>query len=211
MKNLRFFPATLFFACLVLTGCSFASDADVQQNYVLPVPVFKAGKLSSPMHLEVLPVDVASGLDTTRIVLIDKGVQVNYLADSRWAEPLPQMLQFLWIQSLRQSGLASSVSSDTDGEKADRLIHITASAFNAVRNDDGSILVRVQYQVKIISPLTHVVLSSEDSSVAQTVRSLSMENVMETFKTANAQAMNDLSKKLVADLMPPIGRPTPKN
>ena len=203
MKNPRFLLMPVLFVSLAVAGCAFVPSGEVQQNYVLPVPSFEVNKQALPLHLKVLPVEVASGLDTARIVMIEKGVQVNYLADSRWAEPLPQLLQFLWIQSLRQSGSASSVSSDTDAEKADRLIHITASAFNAVRNDDGSIVVRVQFQVKIMLPVTYVVLSVEDISVEQAALSSNMESVMVAFRSANEQAMEGLSKKLASDLMLP--------
>jgi ABC-type uncharacterized transport system auxiliary subunit len=196
MTKHHLFLAPLLLVFLALTGCSFVTSGDVQQNYVLPVPTLEVKRTTLPLHLKVMPVEVASGLDTTRIALIENDVQINYFADSRWAEPLPQMLQFLWIQALRQSGLATSVSGDTEGTKADRLIHITASAFNAVRKDEEGMFIRIHYEAKVTSPLTHAVLSVEDSAVEQILPSSSMESVMQTFNSANAQAMHNLLKKL---------------
>jgi ABC-type uncharacterized transport system auxiliary subunit len=149
-----------------------------------------------------MPVDVGTGLDTTRIAFIDNDVQMNYLVDSRWVQPLPDMLQLLWIQALKQSGLGVSVGSDTDGELADHVIHITASTFNAFRNHDGSIVVRVHYEVVVTAPLTRKVLSVDDSASEQTISAStpSPEELVNAFNKANIQAMNDLAKKLAVDL-----------
>jgi ABC-type uncharacterized transport system auxiliary subunit len=200
MKYPRRFSASLLLASLALSGCALTSGGDIQQTYVLPVPALDASKPTLALHLKVMPVDVASGLDTTRIALIENNVQINYLADSRWAEPLPQMLQFLWMQALSQSGLAASVSSDTDGTKADRLIYITATAFNAYRTTNNDIAVRIRYQAKIVTPLTHIVSSVEESTIEETAPSANMASVMQTFNEANTLATSKLLQKLSADL-----------
>ncbi len=197
--HLSFFtPALVSF--LALAGCSAFTDANPQQNYVLSAPDIQANGPLLPLHLQVVPVDVGPGLDTTRIAFIDNDVQMNYVADSRWAQPLPDMLQLLWIQTLKQSGLGASVGSDTDGEQTDRIIHITASAFNAVRNHDGSIIVRVHYEAVVTAPLTRKVLSVENSDYEQTTSSPSTEELINAFNKANIQAMDDLLAKLAIDL-----------
>ncbi len=199
MRMHTLFITSAFFACLAVTGCSAFTDTNIQQNYVLSVPDSQTSLPPLPLHLQVMPVDVGSGLDTTRIAFIDNDVQMNYMADSRWAQPLPGMLQLLWIQTLKQSGLGTSVGSDTDGEQADRIIHITASAFNAVRNHDGSIIVRVHYEAVVTAPLTRKFLSAENSDYQQTTSAKSTEELINAFNKANMQAMDDLVKKLAID------------
>ena len=195
-----FTPALVFF--LALAGCSVFTDANPQQNYILSAPEIQTNEPPLPLHLQVMPVDVGSGLDTTRIAFIDNEVQMNYVADSRWAQPLPDMLKLLWIQALKQSGLGVSVGSDTDGERADHVIHITASTFNAIRNLDGSIVVRVHYEVVVTELLTHKVLSVDDSVSERAILASapSTEELVKAFNKANIQAMTNLVNKLAADL-----------
>ena len=197
--HLSFLAPTLV-TFLALTGCSAFPDTNVTQNYILSVPDIQANRPSLPLHLQVMPVDVGPGLDTTRIAFIDNDVQMNYIADSRWAAPLPEMLKSLWIQTLKQSGIASSVGSDTDGERADCVIHITANNFNAIRNHDGTIIVRVHYEAVVTAPLTRKVLSVEDSDYEQTASATSTEELINVFNKANIQAMDDLVGKLAIDL-----------
>lgn len=188
----RLYAPLLF---VTLSGCAFG-DSSIQQNYVLPVPTIAAYQSVKPLHIQVLPVEVAAGLDTSHIALIENDVRMDYLADSKWAESLPEMLQSVLIETLRQSHLATSVSSEAAGANADRLIHLTASSFNAVRNAEGGIAVRVSLEAKVISPQTHDVLSVEDVWVEQNASSAEMGSVMRTFNTANAEAMHQLIEKL---------------
>jgi ABC-type uncharacterized transport system auxiliary subunit len=202
MRIHRFLFTTTLVSFLALGGCSVFTDAPPLQNYILLAPEIQTNEPPLLLHLQVMPVDVGTGLDTTRIAFIDNDVQMNYLVDSRWAQPLPDMLQLLWIQALKQSGLGVSVGSDTDGELADHVIHITASTFNAFRNHDGSIVVRVHYEVVVTAPLTRKVLSVDDSASEQTISAStpSPEELVNAFNKANIQAMNDLAKKLAVDL-----------
>lgn len=195
MNAFRLFLASLPLALLALNGCAFGGG-DIQQNYVLPVPTIETSGKPLPLNMQVMPVEVATGLDTTRIALIENDVQMNYLADSRWAEPLPQMLQDLWAEALKQSRLTASVSSDETGAKADRLIHIKANAFNAVRNANGDIVVHIDYEAKVLAPLTRAVLSVEEVNIEQKAPSPGQDSVMRTFNTANATAMRKLMQKL---------------
>ena len=185
---------------VTLAGCSVLPDMSIQQNYILSVPDLRTKQPPLPLHLRVMSVDVAPGLDTSRIAFVDNDVQMNYMADSRWAQPLPEMIQSLWIQTLRQSGLTTSVGSDLDGEKADRIIHITASAFNAVHNHDGSISVHVHYQSTITAPVTHKVLSVEESSFEQPTMAHNTDDLISAFNKANAGAIGDLVGRMAIDL-----------
>ena len=77
MKTPRLISASLLLASLALSGCALTSGGDIQQTYVLPVPALDASKPMLALHLKVMPIDVASGLDTTRIALIENNVQIN--------------------------------------------------------------------------------------------------------------------------------------
>jgi len=188
-----------FFLC-ALTSCALMGEGD-QQNYVLRAPVVEVSALNPlPLHLKIMPVEVAPGLDSTRISLIEHDVQLNYLADARWVEGLPQMLQFLWGEAFKQSHIVTSVSSDNAGAKADRLINITANAFNAVRGADQEIHIHIAYEAKIIAPLSHVVLAVESVSIEEKAASPALEDVMQTFNKTNAAAMQQLLAKVAADL-----------
>ena len=200
MRAYRLLLTPMLLLLLATTGCSAFGDKNIEQNYVLSVPDLHISTPSLPLHLQVMPVDVGPGLDTTRIAFVDNDVQMNYMADSKWAQPLPEMLQSLWIQALKESGIGATVSNDTDAEHADRVIHITADAFNAVRSNGGAINIRIHYEAIVTAPLTHKVLYVEDSFSEQSISAVSKADVMKGFNKANMQAMGDLIKKIAIDL-----------
>jgi len=183
---------------LVLFGCAFGSGETVQR-YVLPAPQVEASKAPLPLNVQVLPVDVAAGLDTARIAVLESGARMNYLEGARWAEPLPDMLQDMWIDALRKSRLARSASNDFSAIKADRILHITANAFQAER-ENGDMNVTVDYAVKVIAPDTHAVLAVEELRLFKRAPASDTDSLMRTFVEVNADAMRGLIQKLANDI-----------
>ncbi len=192
MKICRHFLVLLF---LIVTSCTLGPGETVQR-YVLPVPTVDVHRAPLSLNLQVIPVEVSTGLDTARIAIIENDLQMNYLAGSAWAEPLPQMLQSLWIDALTRSRLATSVNSDSSGAKADRLIHIIAKEFHAVREDNGEVIVRVDYVVQVMEPLSNAVSAVMQARVEKKAPSSHMDSVMRTFERANAAAMTEVIQKI---------------
>lgn len=184
---------------LLLTGCSF-SKGETQQNYVLEAPLISEQLQGKQIDVVVMPVEVASGLDTARVAFIEDKVRMNYLAGAKWAEPLPQMLQYVWIDALRKNHVVSSASSNSAGIKPDRAIVISANAFQAEKKDDGHFVIHIAYEAKETSALSHTVLAVAETTVYLPVAGTNQTDVMDAFNAANQEAIHNLLVKL-ADRM----------
>ncbi len=183
---------------LVVSGCALGSG-EVVQRYVLSAPQGEAAKASLPINVQVLPVDVAPGLDTARIAVFEGGARLNYLEGSRWADPLPDMLQGVWIDALTKSRLTISASNDFSAVKADRILHITVNAFQAIR-ENGDMNVTVDYAIKVIAPDTHAVLAVQEVRLFRKAPASDTESLIKTFVEVNADAMRLLIHKLAGDI-----------
>ncbi len=196
MKTVRMLFA--LFLPLALWGCALG-EGDVVQRYVLPTPPVVLKNAPRPLKLQVRAVDVAAGLDTSRIALIKNDTRMNYLEGARWAESLPEMLQGIWIDILRKSRLTASVSNDFSTVKPDRVLHITANAFHVIK-EGGDMSVRIEYAAELSAPGANDVFASEDITVIKKAPAQDIDSLMHVFQAANAEAMNGLILKLAKDI-----------
>lgn len=110
-------------ACMVallcaLSACSglFKSTARPEQTYYLRSPAAasagaEGGAAPPPLGVSVRighPL-AAPGLDSPHIMLVQADHRMNFFAGSRWAAPAPDLIEALLVQTLRASGLWTSV------------------------------------------------------------------------------------------------------
>jgi len=101
---------TLVGLALLLAGCGgLRSNKQVEQIYVLHASALTPATQPVPGVLRVARPAVHPGLDTDHIVLTRVGNELDYFADSRWGESLPQVLAAFATESLSRSGLFQTV------------------------------------------------------------------------------------------------------
>ena len=119
---------------LCVAGCSggLRSSAPAEQIYVLrPVPGPAPATARVEVTLQLLRPLAQPGLDTARIALLRSGNRLDYFAGGRWAGSLPEVVQSLLAQSLRQSGRFAQVSTDAAGMAPDFVLAVTVRHFEA--------------------------------------------------------------------------------
>lgn len=92
---------------VLVGGCSeFAPKPAPEPNlYVLAaVPAAKAARSARDLVLEVSAPHAAPGFDTPRMAYVTKAYELDYFADSRWADAPARLLGPLLTEALERSG-----------------------------------------------------------------------------------------------------------
>lgn len=194
------FNKLISLTCIALTlgACAFEGRQPAP-TYILDSRAVSHAEKPAAYHIKILTPEVSSGLSTRQIVVIDETARLNYIADGEWPEPLPVMLQNVWLDSIRQSGLVASVSSDQSSVRADRLLQISAQEFNFIRKDDA-VTARVRYDVKVLEPTSRKILAVRQSEASEPVPPGQFAGAMASLNKANSEAMARLITLLADDL-----------
>ncbi len=128
---LRWSPATA-------TGVAPAVSATTE-----PAAAAPAGSLDASHSLEVLLPTAAPGLDGDGIAVLRAGQRLDYYSGARWAASVPQMLQTLSVEALRQQRRFALVESDTTPFAADWVLELQLTHFEADYTGAGAPTVRV--------------------------------------------------------------------
>jgi cholesterol transport system auxiliary component len=100
--------------------------------------------------LQVARPDASPTIDTTRIAVVRKGVEIEYYANARWVDRPSAMLQPILVQSFRNSGALAVVGGDRIGFRPDFVLNTDIVAFYALQGEDGSPEVRVDIASSLI-------------------------------------------------------------
>ena len=106
-------------------------------------PVAADQVASGSRHLVVREATAAGALMTDRILVKPNRLQAEYLADGRWSDPAPLLVQTLMVQSLQNAGGFGLVGRTDDGLLPDYSLLIDLRDFQAEVAADGSVQVRV--------------------------------------------------------------------
>lgn len=214
--NRRWLPAlaVAVFTCAGLAaGCaSFHSDQPATQVYALD-PKFAAATQAVPAPqasavpqaatpesaaptLQVLRPLVAPGLDTAEIALTRDGQRLDYYAASRWAAPLPELVQSLAVEALRASGKFRSVQPDGSAFAADLVLQLEIRRFQAVYSGDGPPTVQVQLLATIGRRNERAILATVDANGAVTAADNRMQPVVAAFQSAVGAALRELATRV---------------
>jgi cholesterol transport system auxiliary component len=132
-------------------------------------------------------------LDTDRIALIKEGLQVQYVADARWSDRAPAMLQGLIVGSFAASGAIATVGTDRDRLSADFLLRSSLPAFNLLRRTGAATVIRVRLDAQLLGLPDRELVGSESFAADATPTSDRLEAVIEAFD----EATGDVLKRLV--------------
>ena len=190
---------------LGLAGCSvMPKQPEPSQLYVLPPPAFQKpeGAVIKPVTIKIALPEVAAGLDTLRIAVLENGYKLNYFAQANWPEPLPYMLQTRLVDGFGKSGVVRGVSSDVSGVQSDYILQMDVQEFNTV-NDGGMnapMRVRVRYKAMLMATASRALVASVPAEQEITATATTMEAIIAAFNTADADVMSVILPRLVAAL-----------
>jgi cholesterol transport system auxiliary component len=197
----------------MLAGCvsGFKSNQTEPQRYVLqaaaPSPGGAAPAPATPIPagaattVVVLMPEVAAGLDTERIALLQPGQKLNYYAQARWADTLPRVLQAAVIDALRASGRFSDVEPEGAPFRGDTLLRVEVHDFE-VDYTSGTPTAHVALRVTLGRRVDRGVIAaaSTDSRIPATADR--MQAVIEALQRGLTDALAQLAAALPAQAAP---------
>ena len=196
------FCAAALLAC-VAGGCAdFHSKQAAIQVYTLQ-PSFSAaaaGATAATATLQVARPLAAPGLDTDGIALQRDGQRLDYYAASRWAAPLPEIVQSQAIEALRASGKFRSVQPEGAAFAADLVLQLEIRRGQAEYvGADGPPTVQVQLLATLGRRADRSVLATVSATGTAPASENRMQSVVAAFQAALGTALGELS----AGLAPP--------
>lgn len=194
-------PHALALLALLLgaAGCSgLQSKEPATQVYTLTpaMPEAAANPAPAAVTLKVLRPLCAPGLESDNIALTRSGQRFDFYAHSRWAAPLPELVQASAVDALRAAGRFRAVHSDAVPLDADFLLQLEIRRFQAEYRGEGAPLVRVQ--------LVATLGRSSDRSLVSSVVTMSdvpaganrVQSVSAAFESALGQALAQLAQQV---------------
>ncbi len=136
---------------LALSGCAAFNRSPEQppQIYVLRVTPIDAQAKPAESHVRVLVSTPKAwpGYDRARIAYVRHPLQVDYYAESEWADQPARMLEPLLVTALQESNLFNAVVSATSGATAELRIDTEVVQFHhefLIAPSLGRVVIRAQ-------------------------------------------------------------------
>ncbi|MDA0260745.1 MAG: ABC-type transport auxiliary lipoprotein family protein [Proteobacteria bacterium] len=143
-----------------------------------------------------LVVDVpvaAGGLNTNRIALQDKPIEVQYYALAQWTETAPQMVQTLLVESFENTGKIVAVGRQAIGLRSDFNLKSELREFQAeYRGTDKIPVVRVRINVKVIRQPERSIIASRNFEQRVTAGGSGMDDVVIGFDEALGKVLKEI-------------------
>ena len=181
---------------VLLAGCGglLRSTAPAEQTFRLRSALPAVSNVAAiKTTLQLLPVAVQPGLDTTRIALVRPGNRLDWYADARWAGPLNDVVTALLAQSLRDSGRFAQVATDAAAMDADVVLAVTVRRFEAEQSAQGALPVaQVRLECTLSSLTAHQQLAAFTATAAVPAGANRLTDVVAALEQAAQQAVAEV-------------------
>jgi ABC-type uncharacterized transport system auxiliary subunit len=189
---------------LVLPGCGSLLDSTIPapQAYVLRLPAAVAPEAAGNAgSVLVLRPEAGPGLESERIGLLRSDQRFDFYAASRWAAPVPDIVESVMVDAMRASGAFSAVFDDAAPYAPRYILRCALRRFEADYTAGGrapTIIVALDCTLgrhrdrELLGSFT-----AQGSAVAAEDR---LDEVVAAFQTATATAMNELGRAAAAAL-----------
>ncbi|HYE50772.1 MAG TPA: ABC-type transport auxiliary lipoprotein family protein [Azospirillaceae bacterium] len=146
-------------------------------------------------------------LNSTRIVLREEGGNLNYYSDAEWAEPLPEMIQGLMIESFENTGRIVAIGRETSGLRADYVLLTEIRDFYAEYQDGEpdktAPTVRVRIRTKLVRMPRRTIEAGETFEATVRAGSPAMADIVQAYNTA----FHDVARRAAEWALRPGQRP----
>jgi cholesterol transport system auxiliary component len=196
---------TLALLC-TLSACAglLQSTARPEQTYYLRGPAAaSAGAEAGAAPAPPLGVSVrvghplaAPGLDSSHIMLVQSDHRMNFFTGSRWAAPAPDVIEALAVQTLRASGVWTSVEDTASPFPSDYLLQITVRRFDADYTEDAAApVVHVALDCIIGRVEGREVVATFSAAGSAPTRANRLHEVVAAFEQASGSALQALAQQ----------------
>jgi cholesterol transport system auxiliary component len=184
MGTMRIFVATGLAALLAACSLDFGGGPPPDLYTLSPKSTFAADLPRVDWQLVVEEPSAAKGIDTDRIAIAPTTLEVKYFPSSRWADRSPRMEQALMIQSFENTKKIVSVGRQSLGLRSDYVLKTELREFQAEKNADGTISVRVRLNLKLIRPSLGQIVASQSFESLKPATSENVGDIVNAFDEA---------------------------
>jgi len=179
-------------------GCGSLLETKLPENtsYVLaPAPASSAGVARSDADLSIGRPDLAPGLDTERIAVLE-GRQLDYYRGAQWGGRTVEVIQTLLVDSFEDQQLFRSVTPEQSRVSSEYVLDVSVRDFQAEYASDGE---APTAHVTIFGRLIRVVDRELVDTFSATAQSRATDNrlgaVSAAFETAAHKVVLELAQK----------------
>lgn len=130
----------------MLAGCGFGNSVAPDRYQLTPKPVAARACHGAPSIKFYTP-NVAPGIDTARIVVMDRPNHLTVYRGVVWSATASRLVQHYLSDSIEQSGMFSTVSSDLDTLPADYEVESELREFHVDLTGEPSVRIRLSVTV----------------------------------------------------------------
>ncbi len=174
-------------AAVALSACSLPDlgSGPPPDLYVLsPKSTFPEDLPAVDWQLVVEEPSTAKGIDTDRIAIAPTSLEVKYLANSRWADRAPRMVQQLLIQSFENTKKIVSVGRQSIGLRSDFVLKVELREFQAEKTSEGGTVVRVRLNLKLVRIALGQIVASQSFESVKPANSENVPDIVQAFDDA---------------------------
>lgn len=182
-------------AVALAPGCSLPvpGQGPPPQLYRLtPKSTFREDLPEADWQLVLEPPVADAGLNTTRIALQHSPTQIEYYANSGWADRAPLMIQTLMIESFENSRKIVSVGRESIGLRADFILKTELRELQAVYYNGGLPEAWVAINAKLVQMPRRAIVASESFDARITAEADALPAIITAFDEAAGKVLRRL-------------------
>lgn len=190
---------TTSLAAMLLSGCAvqLPGTGEPPRIFVLsPKSTFNENLPKVDWQLLIDTPIAAAGINSSRIALRQRQIELQYFANAAWTDAAPKMIQTLMVESFENSGKIVSVGRQAVGLRANYILATDLREFQAEYLEDGPNAppeVRVRFNAKLVKMPERRIIASETYDYLIPAQSTALIDIVMAFD----EALGKVLKRLV--------------
>lgn len=186
--------AAMAVLCSGCFGSVLQSGQEPPDLYRLAPPPSADGEPALAWAISVPRPRASSSLDTQRIAVVLPGHRFDYLADARWADAAPQMVQQMLVATLGPPGRFSTAVAAPSRVPVDLLLDTELRRFEAVyASVDEAPTVVVEMQASLVDGRKGTRVASFESRAEVTAARNDRSAIVAAFEQATGRVVADIA------------------
>lgn len=157
-----------------------------------PKSTFREDLPTVEWQLVLEPPVADAGLNTTRIALQHSQTQIEYYANSGWADRAPLMIQTLMVESFENSKRIVSVGRESIGLRADFILKTELRELQAVYFNGGLPEAWVSINAKLVQMPRRAIVASQSFDARVTATTDAVPEIVAAFDDAAGKVLRRL-------------------
>ena len=133
-----------------------------------------------------------TGLNTTRLPLHRRAIELEYYARANWTDRAPAMVHTLIVESFENSAQIVAVGRESLGLRADYVLKLELREFQSEYSGDGPPEAHVRINAKLVKMPQRAIVGSERFTSNVKARADTMDAIVAAFDEALGDVLKDL-------------------